>query len=740
VRVLHVYKDYPPVIGGIENHLRLLAEHQVRAGLDVTVLVTAPDGVTRDGVENGVRVIRAGRVGELLSTPLSLSLFAHVRRLEPDVTHLQFPYPPGDLAHLLFGRSRATVVTYQSDIVRQRLAGWAYRPLQARLLARADRIIATSPNYPRSSKALGRVRHKCAVVPMGIETAAWERADAAEVDAVRRRFPGPLVLFVGRLRYYKGLEYLIRAMNALEATLVVIGDGRLRAQLEREALRSPAAERIYFLGDMPQELLPAHYAAADVLVLPSSHRSEAYGLVLLEAMACGTPVISTELQTGTSFVNLAGETGLVVPPRDPQALADALRACLSDPAARRRMGQSGRRRVAAEFRVERMVERVIDVYRDALHAAAPAQAAVPAGAARAAPRAAAPFDPTPLERALLLAVLYSDLFEYPLTESELRASLVGVSAGEAEFEASLRALDGRFLARREGHVIWAGREHLVDLRRERAQASPPRWRQAERYARWLRRVPFVRLVAVCGSQAMDNAPPAGDVDIFCITAPRRLWLAQVAAMLLRRPAALGGVEICPNYFLAEDALALSTRDLYTAHEALQAVPLWGRAAHAAFRAANAWTAEFLPGFDVSARLGRLADLPAPRLTQRLERALGGRAGEALDRLVYRVLLGYYSLRLWRCRFERGALRAAYRRDRQVVVGGGYAGAVAAAFRRRVRERLPDGAIPEDLLARLFPPRAASPGTRHGVSRLYGRLLADSYGARADGAEPRRGEP
>ena len=284
----------------------------------------------------------------------------------------------------------------------------------------------------------------------------------------------------------------------------------------------------------------------------------------------------------------------------------------------------------------------------------------------------------------------------------------------------------------------------MDLRCEHAQTSPPRWRQAERYARWLRRVPFVRLMTVCGSQAIDNAPAAGDVDFFCITAPRRLWLVQMAAMLLRRPAALGGVEICPNYFLAEDALALAARDLYTAHEALQVVPLWGRDAYVAFRDANAWTAELLPGFDVSARLERLTDLEAPRLTRRLERALGGRAGEALDRLVHRALLGYYSVRLWRHRFGRGALREAYRRDRQVVVGGGYAGAVVAAFRRRVRERLPAEAIPEELLERLFPPRGALVAAREttvgdGVTRLYGRLLAQSYGARADGA-PRRGEP
>jgi rhamnosyl/mannosyltransferase len=736
MRVLHVYKDYPPVIGGIENHLRLLAEHQARRGLDVTVLVTSRDRRTTESLENGVRVIRAGRMAEVLSTPLSPSLVSWLRRLATDMTHLHFPYPLGDLGHLLFGRGRATVVTYHSDIVRQRLAGWAYRPLMGRLLERADRVIATSPNYRESSAALARVRHKCAIVPIGIEAAAW--TPAASADALRRRFPGPIVLFVGRLRYYKGLEYLIRAMDGLDATLLVGGEGRLRARLEAQARKSRAAERIVFLGDVPQELLPSYYAAADVLVLPSSQRSEAFGMVLVEAMACGTPVISTELATGTSFVNRSGETGLVVPPRDPDALAEAIRACLRDPAARRRMGDRGRERVLAEFRAETMVDRILAVYEEAMAGAvngrpAPSPAngnghgrgivasAAPEPAAAATVSAALP----PLDRAVLLAVLYSDLFEYPLTEPELRGGLVGLAAGEAEVAACLGRLEGGFLGRRDGFVVWKGRERLVEVRRERTRHSAPRWDEARRYARWLRRVPFVRMVAVCGSQAMENAPRGGDIDFFVITAPRRLWLVQVAAMLLRRVLGRGGVEICPNYLLAADTLGVAERNLYSAHEAVQVVPLCGREAYEAFRRANAWVSDFLPGFDVDDRLRLLTD-DGERGAAWLERALGGGLGDLLDRLLHRALLLYYPLRLHRHRFGRAALREAYRRDRQVVVGGGYARAVAAAFRRRVAERLPPGAVPEGEIDRLFPPSLLAAGET-GVDRLYGRLLAESYG-------------
>jgi rhamnosyl/mannosyltransferase len=364
--VLHVYKDYPPVIGGIENHLRLLAEHQVRLGLDVTALVTSRDGRTTDTLENGVRVIRAARLLELLSTPLSVELFRRLRGQEPDVTHLQFPYPLGDLAQLWLGRSRATVVTYQSDIVRQRISGFIYRPFVRRLLGRADRIITTSPQYAKGSRLLGPMSAKCAVVPLGIEPADWRSVDLRCRAELERRFPGPRVLFVGRLRYYKGLDYLIRAMERVEAHLLVVGGGALRPALERQARESPAAGRIHFLGDVPQSELSAHYTAADVLALPSSHRSEAFGLVLLEAMACGTPVISTELSTGTSYANRHGETGWVVPPRDAAALAEALAACLADPERRRALGARARERVLREFGAELMVERVLEVYEQAL--------------------------------------------------------------------------------------------------------------------------------------------------------------------------------------------------------------------------------------------------------------------------------------------------------------------------------------------------------------------------------------
>ena len=366
MRVVHVYKDYPPVLGGIEGHLQLLAEGQARRGLEVTVLVTSSGRRTTVREENGVRVIRAGRWGSLSSAPLSPALFTRLRRLEPDVVHLQFPYPPGEMTQLASGRGRALVISYQSDIVRQRLLGLLYRPIMHRVLARADRILASSEAYLESSPVLRRWAAKTTVVSLGVDVERFAAPDPERVAEIRRRWDGPLLLFVGRLRYYKGVDDLIAAMAELDATLLIGGSGPMAEGWRRLARASPAAERIVFLGDVEDAELPAYHAAADVFVLPSSRRSEAFGIAQVEAMASGTPVVSTELGTGTSFVNRDGETGLVVAARDPQALAAAIGRLLDQPDLRRELGEHGQRRSREELGADRMVERVISVYEELL--------------------------------------------------------------------------------------------------------------------------------------------------------------------------------------------------------------------------------------------------------------------------------------------------------------------------------------------------------------------------------------
>ena len=366
MRILHIYKDYHPVMGGIENHLRWLAEAQAARGHDVTVLVTNPAGLeTTVREENGVRVIRAARLATVASTPLSLSLPLILAREKPDIVHLQFPYPVGEVSQWLLRRA-PTVISYQSDVVRQARILRFYNPLLKQALKQAARILASSPNYIQSSPWLRPLAHKCTVVPLAIDVSRFSAPRRAEVASIRQRFSGPILLFVGRLRYYKGLDYLIQAMKNVDATLLIVGSGPEAARLGAMSYELGVAHKVHFLGDISDALIPAYYQAADVFVLPSSHRSEAFGIVLLEAMAAGTPLISTELGTGTSWVNQDGVTGIVVPPRDPNALAGAIRRLLEDESLRRAMGVRAQARARAEFDLPALVERVERVYEEVL--------------------------------------------------------------------------------------------------------------------------------------------------------------------------------------------------------------------------------------------------------------------------------------------------------------------------------------------------------------------------------------
>ncbi len=366
MNILHLYKDYYPVLGGIENHIRVLAEAQASAGHQVTVLACDPGPSTHVDTLNGVQVIMAGRLTTAASMPLSLKQPLALARLRPDIVHIHSPYPLGELANLLLRRARATVITHHSDVVRQR--GWLrlYAPFLRRVLRAADRIIATSPRYIETSPWLRPVRDKCTVVPLGVDLVRF----SPPVEA-RRPAPAPVqaatLLFTGRLRYYKGLDTLFQALSRLpDVQLLVVGDGPMREDWERMVDDLHLAQRVTFAGDVPDEDLPGYYRGADVFVLPANARAEAFGTVLLEAMASGLPCVTTEVGTGTSWVVQDGVTGAVVPPQDPAALADAIRGMLHDPERRAALGHAARARVEMEFTTERMVTRVQGVYEEVL--------------------------------------------------------------------------------------------------------------------------------------------------------------------------------------------------------------------------------------------------------------------------------------------------------------------------------------------------------------------------------------
>lgn len=377
MRVTMVNKYYPPHLGGIEFHLRDLATALVARGdAEVRAIVANEAPETLVETVDGVEVTRLGRAFERASTPVALGMRAAIaaeaaRERPADVLHLHFPYPWGEVAWLAARPQLPTVLTYHSDIVRQKTLLAAYAPLLRRVLDRVDAIIATSPDMVEHSPFLSRVAEKCHVVPFGIDAARYEAhgavaQHAADLKAAHVR---PIVLFVGRLVYYKGVDVLVEAMRDVDADLVIVGSGPLEERLRARTRELGTAERTVFLPTLPHDELVAWYHAADVFCLPSVARSEAFGLVQLEAQAAGTPVVSTRLSTGVPFVNRDGVTGLTVPPGDAAALGEAVRTLLADDELRARLGAQGRQRVLAEFTMERMLDDTLGVYAAATGAA-----------------------------------------------------------------------------------------------------------------------------------------------------------------------------------------------------------------------------------------------------------------------------------------------------------------------------------------------------------------------------------
>lgn len=368
MRVTHIYKDsYPPLHGGIEQHIHTLV-HQLKWSLAPEVLVSGAAFSWR--LDGGVPIRSVGAWGRFQGAPISPTLPYSIRCARADLLHFHMPNPTGELAYLLSGSRIPIVATYHSDVVRQSRAMHLYRPCLHLFLRRAARIIVATPNHITSSPVLPGYHEKCRIIPYGIDV-RWFQATAAireRAAALRERYGPRLVLFVGRFRYYKGLEYLLQAMAQIKGRLLMVGEGSEEARLRTLARELGLDGRVVWLPHLENEQFLATMHACDVFALPSVYRSEAFGIVQIEAQACGKPVVSTALGTGVDYVNLHGRTGLVVPPRDVDALAQALDRLLSDPDYRAQLGEAGRTRVETEFTQERMAAEMLALYHEVLGA------------------------------------------------------------------------------------------------------------------------------------------------------------------------------------------------------------------------------------------------------------------------------------------------------------------------------------------------------------------------------------
>lgn len=375
VKILHVYKDFdPPVHGGMERHIGLMCRFQ-RQWADVEALVCSRSMWTRVTDRDGTRVTEVGEWGRFQSAPVSPWFPYYLRRLEADVVVVHVPNPTAEVGYLLARPRGKLVVRYHSDVVRQASAMRVYAPVLVNFLMKADMIIPTSEPYVASSPLLQTVRRRCPenrwkrlmrVVPLGILPEEFQQPDAARVASLRAMYGaasgGRYVLFSGMHRYYKGLEYLVRAAKHIAVPVVIAGDGPERPRVQ--GLAGELGVSIAFPGALTHTDLVAHLHGCEVFAFPSVERSEAFGLSMLEAHACGKPVVATRLGTGVEFVNAHGKTGLNVPPRDPEALAEAINTLLADADLRERMGAFAHYRVQREFRAEDVARKELALYQE----------------------------------------------------------------------------------------------------------------------------------------------------------------------------------------------------------------------------------------------------------------------------------------------------------------------------------------------------------------------------------------
>lgn len=360
VKVAQCYRTFfPESQGGLEQVVLEIARG---GGGEV---LTLSDGKGPGGEYDGVRYWTARRWFSIASCCVGPGLIKLLYRKPAEILHFHFPWPFGDLVYAVAGRSRPLVVTYHSDIVRQRFLAAIYEPLMKRFLGKADRIVATSRNYVQSSPVLSTFGDKVEVIPLGISESGYPDPSSDLLTTTEKSYGRDFMLFVGVLRYYKGLEYLIRAAAGQRYRVVIAGKGpefgRLKA-LGQEL----GADNVVFAGFVSDEEKVALMKLCRAIAFPSHLRSEAFGVTLIEGLMYGKPLISCEIGTGTSFVNRDGETGHVIPPADPVALREAMGDLWTNPEKAEYMGRAGRRRYEKLFTGEQMAAAYQELYRKVL--------------------------------------------------------------------------------------------------------------------------------------------------------------------------------------------------------------------------------------------------------------------------------------------------------------------------------------------------------------------------------------
>lgn len=368
MRVLHFYKNaLPETVGGVEQVMDQIARGTGALGVKNTILTLSNSPSDHPTPMHGYELVTAKRNFELASNGFSWQSVGLFKELaaKVDVIHYHFPWPFADLVHQIVSPNKPTILTYHSDIVRQKLLLQLYRPLKQQFLKSVDHIVATSPNYLQTSGVLQALVDKTSVIPIGLDHETYPKPDQDLVKYYKALFGERFFLFIGAFRYYKGLQFLIEAARKVPYPIVIVGSGPIEGELKADAQRYEL-KNIFFVGQVSEENKSALLEASYGVIFPSHLRSEAFGVTLLEGAMFGKPLISCEIGTGTTYVNIDQETGLVSPPSDPNALANAMSWLWTHPIEAKEMGQRAHARYKTLFTAKKMAQSYFDLYQKLL--------------------------------------------------------------------------------------------------------------------------------------------------------------------------------------------------------------------------------------------------------------------------------------------------------------------------------------------------------------------------------------
>ncbi len=368
MRILHFYKNaLPESIGGVEKVIDQIAQSTARLGISNTVLALSNHPANIPTPINGYELITVKRDFEIASNGFSRKSLALFKNLaaEADLIHYHFPWPFADLVHHLVNPQKPTVLTYHSDIIRQKLLLKLYNPLKQSFLRSVDQIVATSPNYLHTSSVLQSFSEKTSIIPIGLDQKSYPKPNPTQIQYYRERLGERFFLFIGAFRYYKGLPFLIEAAKITGYPIVIVGSGPAEKKL-KALVTNHQLNNVFFLGQVSEKDKSSLLAACYSCIFPSNLRSEAFGVSLLESAMFGKPLISCEIGTGTTYINIDRLTGLAVPPSDSLALSNAMTWIWNHTDQASEMGKKARARYEELFTAKQMAQSYYELYQKVL--------------------------------------------------------------------------------------------------------------------------------------------------------------------------------------------------------------------------------------------------------------------------------------------------------------------------------------------------------------------------------------